>query len=196
MIGGPGGSAAHEQLAACVRHRISLTVGQRYLDLALDLTFFEEWSARERHSMDADGNGCITRSELESYLKKLAPILAQQLKLRVAGRELDLVPLYDPELDLMGNSQTGPAHHRLRLWFFGSTPSALRAGDEIVVEDRLWPRAMALGTIRVQGRDGFALEVAEPGDPGSAPAGPREARLFHVRCLDAQSKTGHPSLPL
>ena len=185
MIGGPHGSAAHEQLATFVQHRIHLTVGERYIDLILDLTFFEEWSAQERRAMDADGDGRITRSESESYLKKLAPALAQQLKLRVAGRELDLVPLYDPELDLLGSSQTGPAHHRLRLWFFGSTPATLRAGDEIVVEDRLWPQAKALGTLQLEGRDGCTLEAATPGDPGLAPALPGGARLFHARCLKA-----------
>jgi hypothetical protein len=195
MIGGPRDSAAHEQLAAFVQHRILLTVGERYIDLSLDLTFFEEWSAQERRAMDADGDGRITRPESESYLKKLAPALAQQLKLRVAGRELDLVPLYDPELDLLGSSQIGPAHHRLRLWFFGSTPATLRAGDEIVVEDRLWPQAKALGSLQVEGRDGYALEAATPGDPGLAAARPGEARLFHARCLKApRTKPGPPSL--
>jgi len=197
MACGPRDSAAHEQLAACVQHRIHLTVGQRYIDLTLDLTFFEEWSAQERRAMDGDGNGRITRSESEAYLKRLAPALAQELKLRVAGRELDLAPLYEPELDLLGSSQTGPAHHRLRLWFFGSTPPALRAGDEIVVEDRLWPQAKALGTLQAEGRDGFALEASGPGDPGFAPARPGEARLFHARCLKAPLiKPGRPAEPV
>jgi hypothetical protein len=183
IAGGPRDLAAHESLAACVQHRIHLTVGQRYIDLTLDLTFFEEWSARERRAMDADGDGRITRSESESYLKRLAPALAQQLKLRVGGRAVDLVPLYEPELDLLGSSQTGPAHHRLRLWFFGSTPPALRAGDEIVVEDCLWPQAKALRTFQLEGHDGFALEMIKARDPGFAPTGPGEARLFHARCL-------------
>ena len=183
-LGGPRDSTAHEPLAACVQHRLQLTVGARYLDLTLDLTFFEEWSARERRAMDADGNGRITRSESEAYLKKLAPVLAQQLRLRVAGRELELVPLYDPELDLLVSNQTGPGHHRLRLWFFAS-PAALRAGDEIVVEDGLWPQAPALATLQVEGRDGCALEAGTPGDPGFAPALPGQARLFHARCLKA-----------
>jgi len=184
-LGGPRNLAAHEQLAACVQHRIELSVGQRYIDLTLDLMFFEEWSARERRAMDADGDGRITRSESESYLKGLAPAIAQQLRLRVAGRKLDLVALYAPELDLLGSSQTGPAHHRLRLWFFAPTPPALRPGDEIVIEDRLWPQAEAFGTLRVQGHDGFAWEVSETGEPGGAAAGAGQTRSFHARCLKA-----------
>lgn len=196
MIGGPRESAAHEQLAAFVQHRILLTVGERYIDLTLELTFFEEWSAQERRAMDTDGNGLITRSESESYLRRLAPALAQKLKLRVAGRELDLVPLYDPELDLLGNNRTGPAHHRLRLWFFGPTPATLRAGDGIVVEDRLWPQAKALGSLQVEGRDGCALEAAAPGGPALAPALPGQARSFHARCLKApDTKPGRQALP-
>jgi len=103
--------------------------------------------------MDTDTNGHITRPELESYLKQLAPRLSRQVKLRVAGRELPLVPLYDPEVDLIANDQTGPGHHRLRLCFFAPTPPTLRAGDEIVVEDSLWPGAKILGTVQAEGRD-------------------------------------------
>jgi hypothetical protein len=196
MIGGRLGSAAHEHLADCVQHRIHLTVGERYIDVTLDLTFFDRWSARERRAMDADGDGRITRAESESYLKKLAPALARQLKLRVAGRQLDLAPLYEPELDLLGSNQTGPACHRLRLWFFGSTPAALRAGDDIVVEDRFWSQAKALGTLEAEGRDGCALDAAAPGGPGFAPTLAGAACLFHARCLKPpRTKPGPPALP-
>ncbi len=194
MAGGLGDAAGHEQLGACVQHRIHLSVGRRYIDVTVELTFFEEWSAQERRAMDADGDGRITRSESESYLKKLAPVVARELKLRVAGRELDLTPLYEPELDLLGNSRSGPSHHRLRLWLFGSTPPGLRAGDEIVVEDWLWPRAKTLGSWQVEGHDGFALETTEAGDSGIAPARPDEERLFHIRCLKAPvSNAGRPA---
>jgi len=55
-------------------------------------------------------------------------------------KEVALTPLYDPELDLLSNAKTGPAHHRLRLFFFAPTPPALTAGAEMVVEDRLCPK--------------------------------------------------------
>jgi hypothetical protein len=176
-------AAAHDLFAAYIQHSVLLTVGARYSDLEVNLTFFEGWSARERAAMDADGNGCITRFEVEAYVKKLAPELARQVKLRVAGQELALVPLYAPEVDLLGNNQTGPAHHRLRLFFFVPTPTPLHAKDEIVVEDRLWPAAKALGILQAEGCDDCALETRKTSDPSFAPARAGEARLFKARCL-------------
>lgn len=123
-------AAAHDLFTNYVLHSVHLTVGARHLDLTLGLTFFEEWSARERQAMDADANGRIARSELESYLKQRAPQLSGQVKLRVAGRGLQLTRLYETEVDLMANDKIGPGHHRLRLFFFAPTPATLRANDE------------------------------------------------------------------
>jgi hypothetical protein len=176
-------AAAHDLFAAYIQRKVSLTVGARYTDLEVNLTFFESWSARERAAMDADADARITRSEVESYVKTLAPELARQVKLRVAGQELALVPLYAPEVDLLGNDQVGPAHHRLRLNFFVPTPTTLHAGDEIVVEDCLWPAAKAIGTLQAEGRDDCALVATKTGAPDLAPAPSDEARLFKARCL-------------
>ena len=187
-------ATAHDLFTAYIQHSVILTVGARYTDLEVDLTFFEEWSARERAAMDADGNGRIARSEVEAYVKKLAPALAQAVKLRVAGQEVALAPLYTPEVDLLGNHQAGPAHHRLRLFFFAPTPTPLRANDEIVVEDRLWPTAKGLGMLQAEGRDDCALETEKTRDPGLAPAQAGEARLFKVRCLKPPKvKPGMPA---
>ena len=188
-------AAAHDLFAAYVQHSVHLTVGARHIDLTLDMTFFEEPSARERMVMDADANGHITRSELESYVRKLAPELAEQMDLRVAGQDLPLIPLYSPEIDLLGSDKVGPAHHRLRLFFFAPTPTALRADAEIVIEDRLWPETKALGTLQAEGSDGCALEAEKTSDPSFAPASAGEARLFKVRCLKPpRAQAGVPGL--
>ena len=179
----PRAAVAHDLFTAYVQHGVHLTVGARNVDLTLDLTFFEEWSARERLVMDTDGNGRIARSEVEAYVKQLAPQVFRQVKLRVAGRELDLVPLYDPEIDLLANDKVGPGHHRLRLFFFAPTPPALRAGDEIVVEDSLWPLVKAIGTPQAEGHDGATVETREIGDPLLAPVRPDESRGFKFRCV-------------
>ena len=125
----------------------------------LELTFFEEESAKERGAMDADGDRLISTAEKESYLARLAPTLGRSVLLHVAGREVALTPLYDPELDLLANNKTGPGHHCLRLFLFASTPPNLRGGDELVIEDRLWPEAGSLGTMHTEGRDGWRPEA-------------------------------------
>jgi hypothetical protein len=187
--------AAHDLLAGYIQHSVHLTVGARHIDLTLDLTFFEEPSARERAVMDADANGHITRSEVDAYVRKLAAQLAEQVVLRVAGREVSLVPLYDPEIDLLGNEKVGLAHHRLRLFFFAPTPAALQADADIVVEDLLWPDAKALGTLEAEGRDGCSLQPQKPSDPAFAPAKGGEARLFKVRCLNPPVATASAPAP-
>jgi hypothetical protein len=193
MLGLRGHATAHDLFAAYVQHSVHLTVGARHIDITVDLTFFEEPSLRERVLMDADANGHITRSELVSYARKLAPQLAEQVVLRVADQEVPLVPLYDPEIDLLGSDRVSLAHHRLRLFFFAPTPTALRAGADVVVEDLLWPENKALGTLQADGRDGCTLETEKTSDPSFAPAGKGEARLFKLRCL--KPPTTPASLP-
>lgn len=182
-IGLPPLAAAHDILGTFIQHSVRLSVSARYVDLQVDLTFFEEWSARERRIMDTDSNGHVTRAEIESYLKRLAPELAEQIQLRVAGLDLSLAPLYEPELDLLSFDQVGPAHHRLRLFFFAPTPKSLRAQDQLVIEDRLWSKAKALSTLQVETRDHCRLETVETNDSIFPPARAGEARLFTARCL-------------
>jgi hypothetical protein len=182
-------ATAHDLLAAYIQHGMSLTVGARYSDLEIDLTFFEEWSARERAIMDADGNGRITRSELGAYSKKLESELEGQVKMRVAGQDLTLTLLYAPEVDLLGNDRVGPAHHRLRVLFFAPTSAQMRAGDEIVIEDLLWPAAKALGALQANGRDRCTLTIVKKNGAAFASASPGGARLFKARCVELPKAT-------
>ena len=188
ILGARLSAGAHDVLGTYIQHAVQLTVGARYIDVTLDLTFFEEWSASERKLMDADANGNITRAERADYLRKLAPQVAQQVKLRVAGRELPLVPLYDPEIDLLGSEQVGPAHHRLRLCFFAPTPAGMRAGAEFLIEDRLWPDAKALGTPQAEGRDGCRMTTEIFVETGLTPTRLDDAQRFNFRCVTPPAK--------
>ena len=174
-------------LASYVQHTVNLAIGAQHIDVTLDLTFFEQWSASERAAMDADRNGAITRSEQEVYLKRIQAELRKQVKVFVAGRELPLAPLYNPEIDLLANSRVGPAHHRLRVFFFVTTPSGLRAGDEIVVEDGLWPQAKILATPRAEGRDGCRLAAGRPADAALVSRTADESRRITFKCLQPPS---------
>ena len=187
LLAWPAPARAHDALGACVQHSVCLTVGARDVDVTLDLTFFEQWSASERAVIDADGDSVITRPEQEAYLRQIGTNACKQVKLFVAGRELSLALLYDPELDLLKNNRVGPAHHRLRLFFFGATPTGLRAGDEIVVEDKLWPSAETLVTTRAEARDGCRLATAQPADNGSPPAADGRALRVLFKCLQPPS---------
>jgi hypothetical protein len=195
LLASPRIARAHDTLGSCVQHTVQLAVGARHMDVTLDLTFFEKWSASERGAMDADGNGAVERSEQEAYLKRIGPGLCKQVKLFVAGRELPLAPLYNPEIDLLANTRVGPAHHRLRLFFFVTTPSSLRPGDEIVVEDTLWPQAEILAIPRAEGRDGCRLAAERPADAASVSGKADEPRRITFKCLQPPSTkpAAHPA---
>jgi hypothetical protein len=176
-------AGAHDLLGAYVQHAVHLAVDAQYVDVTIDLTFFEDWSAIERRSMDADGNGIITRSEQEAYLKRAEANTRKQVRLFVAGHEVPLEPLYLPEIDLLGNSRVGPGHHRLCLCFFAATPAGLRAGAEIVVEDGLWPQANIIVTSQVKSGDGCQLAPGVPANPDSSRQKAVQERRVTFKCL-------------
>jgi hypothetical protein len=178
---------AHDLLGSYVQHGIHLAAGAQHLDVTLDLTFFEEWSGRERKAMDADDSGIITRSEQEAYLNRIEADTCKQVRLLVGGRKVPLASLYPPEIDLLADNRVGPAHHRLRLCFFATTPAGLRAGDEIVVEDRLWPQANILVTPQAEGRDGCRLATGQPADADSLTGKAGPSRRITFKCLQPPS---------
>jgi len=179
----PRVAEAHALFAAYVQHGVNVKLDAQHLDVTVNLTFFEEWSAKERQAMDKDGNGRISRSEVDLYVKELAPRISKQLKLRVGGREISLALLYDPEIDLLGEDKVGPGHHRLHLLFFALSSVGLHQGDVITVEDSLWPKAKALGTVQVECGDGGAFESKQVGDFDSISERPNEPIRFTLRCL-------------
>jgi hypothetical protein len=174
---------AHDLFAAYIQHRVAVTLGAKHVDVTVQLTFFEDGSEHERAHLDADGNGRISRAEIEAYLREFESRLAQAVGLRAGGQAVALLPLYPPAIDLLGNDRVGRGHHRLTLHFFAPTPVELAPGMEMVVEDRLWPGTRALGLIQAEGRDGCRLEAIPPGDPVWPPARDGEAREFKARLL-------------
>ena len=176
-------ASAHDLFAAYVQHRVAVTVASKHVDVTIQLTFFEDGSEHERRHMDANGDGRVSRAEVETYLKNAEPDLARAVKLRVGGQPLELVALYAPQLDLLGNDGVGRGHHQLTLHFFVPTPKDLAVGTELTVEDRLWPAGRALGALEVEGKDGCRLEAVPRSDPAYPPAREGEAREFKMRVL-------------
>lgn len=184
LAGGlPAPVGAHEFFSTCIQHGVHVAVGAKHIDVTVDLTFFEDWSARERAAMDRDGNGRITRVELEVYQKRWATELVQQVKMFIGGQELPFILLYDPEVDLLGNQTTDRAHHRLRLSLFVATPAGLHADDSLVIEDQLWPDAKVLPTLEAEGRDDCKLTTEISIATGTAVAPGAASRRFIFRCV-------------
>ena len=189
IIAAPG----HDLFTAYIQHRLALTLGAQYLDVTVQLTFFEDGSQHEREHMDTNGDGQLSRSEIDRYLAGLETSSAQAITLRLAGKPVALTPLYAPQLDLLGNDRVGRGHHRLTLHFFATTPNDLAANTEFTIEDRLWPEVRALGSLQVEGRDGARLEALPAADPLHPPARDGAAREFRARLLDPPAQIGRAS---
>ncbi len=76
--------------------------------------------------MDRDGDGAITNEEANEYLSRLAPQLKDAAGLRVDDRPVRVFPLYEPELDLSGDTRSQSSSHSLRVAYFARTPKWLR----------------------------------------------------------------------
>jgi hypothetical protein len=104
------------------------------------------------------------------------------VQLRIANRAVDLINLYDPAIDLQGNRQVMPASHVLRLSLFARTPWWMRAGDEIVLEDRLCASTRAIGSLEADGCEGVRLSIAPVDDIAPAEDGTLPALRLRARC--------------
>jgi len=168
LVGGLHGeraASAHALFMTCVQHRTAVTVGPANIDITIELTFFEVRSMSERRRMDADGDGTITSAEIHAYLARIADSLDGGVRLRVAGRPVEVMPLYRPEVDLLGVDQVAPCHHVLRLFYFARTPEWLARGSEIVIDDGLWQHTARIGSLEITGQDG--VRMAGPADAAS-----------------------------
>lgn len=156
-----GASAAfgHAEYMTFIQHRADVTVGVENIDVVIELTFFEVRSMAERRRMDANHDGRITDAERDAYAARLVDVVHGAVSMRVDGRALDVIPLYDPQVDLLGVDQIAPTHHVLRLCLFARTPAWLRAGSRIELSDGLWSRVPALRMQTGRGEDGIQIDV-------------------------------------
>jgi hypothetical protein len=189
LLGGTVLSWPHDLFNAYVQHRIALTVSRTHVDVSVVLTFFEDSSEHEREHMDADGDGRVSRAELDAYVRSFEPAWSQAMAVRLGAHRWGLIPLREPVVDLLGNDRVGRGHHRLTLHFFLPTPPELRAGMELGIENQLWPEARALGALQVEGRDGFQLQSLAPADPVLPPMRENAPREFKVRMVAVPDET-------
>lgn len=159
---------AHPELMAFVQHRARIEAGPRHIDVTLELTFFELRSMAEKRRMDRDRDGRVSAAEADAFRAEIGRIAAESVRLTIDGRAADLVPLYAPELDLMGVFEIAPAHHVLRLFFFARTPDWFVPSSRLVLEEALWPNVPSVDSFTATGAGGVQL-VAESEAFGGAP---------------------------
>ncbi|MGQ9652186.1 MAG: hypothetical protein ACUVXJ_18980 [Phycisphaerae bacterium] len=173
-------ASAHAVLMTFIRHDAKISIGRRNIDVTIELTFHEYPSLAERRRMDRNHDEAITETEIKGYLDSMVDLFRGALTLTVDDRPLQVIPLYDPKIDLLDAPNVAPAHHALRLSWFARTPPWLRAGSRIRAQYRLWPEAPRIDVFSAIAEDGFRLvadDVSGPASLTEAATGPREIRL-------------------
>ena len=169
-------AVAHESSSHSVRHDVLITAGPRNIDVQVELTFYEGLSMQERTRMDADEDSRISRAEAESYVAELAGVVRDAVVLRIDGRALPLLPLHEPELDLLGRKRPTAHPHRLRLSFFARTPAWFAEGSVITVEEGLWAEKPSIRSIDAVGDDGVEVGIESRNRSFRVTAAPGGAR--------------------
>ena len=174
-------AAGHPVYTDHIEHRAGLRLDRRNIDLTLELTFFELRSLAERRLMDRNRDGLIRPDEQAAYLAGLRDRVQAQVRLLVDGRELDLVELFDPELELPGPATLGQGHHRLRLALFARRPAWMREGSVVELENRLWAGGPCLWSLSAEARDDLTLGLTRAEPPAAtSPSG--EPPALRGRC--------------
>jgi hypothetical protein len=86
-------------------------------------------------------------------------------------------------MELASDQTAALAHHRLRISFFAPTPPGLKANDEFLVEDRLWPNVKLLGAPQAGGDDGCQLLPEIQVQKNAVGEGSQTPRVFKFRCV-------------
>ncbi len=172
----------HPFLMTYVRHRVNVTAGPRNIDIAVELTFHELRSLSERRRMDRDHDGSLDGGELASYVGSIGDELDEGMRLTVDGRAVAVIPLYEPQLDLLGVEQVAPSHHVLRLSYFARTPAWLKEGSELALNDALWAGAPWMGAVEAAGKGGIVIEAESAANILSEEPADAQPRVLRARC--------------
>ena len=106
-------AAGHAVYMTFARHDTSISVDPTNIDVTIELTFHEMPSLAERRRMDRDHDRTITAAEMKVYLTERSSLLQDGVTMTVDGRPVDVVELYEPEIDLLDVNGIAPSHHIL-----------------------------------------------------------------------------------
>lgn len=183
---------AHPQLMTSVRHRTAIEVSRQNIDVFVELTVGEIPAFAERLVLDNNQDGQIAASEVADYFNEQSEALRQAVNLSIAGQRVELLFLYEPEVDWGAEGRSLASQLVFRLFYFARLPQRLQAGDEIVLEDRLWAHAPSLASYHATGQDGVELVAETTASTLASTPGDKQPLVMRVRCLAAAAATGDP----
>ncbi|MBI4558432.1 MAG: hypothetical protein HY706_12695 [Candidatus Hydrogenedentes bacterium] len=184
--------SAHEDLGELVQHRLDFNIGLENVDICVDLTFHAALARTERLRADINGDGELSGQETTGYLKRVAEETAAGIQLRVNDCELAVVPLYEPQVDWLQDSQAGSHSLTLSLFYFVRTPPVKTSEVVLQIKDRLWPNAAAMCLVEAQGQKDMRATVLHDFEALSKPGQPRVFRVqWEARKENSNRRESH-----
>ena len=129
---------AHDTLATVLEQTVACAPHADAIDFEFVWAFHGDVARAERRAMDTDLDGRISDDEARSYAEALLRRSDTALRLTAAGRNLDLVSYYDPDVLLGSERRVTGAPLTLKLFCFARWPGKLSGEVRLEIEDVLW----------------------------------------------------------
>ncbi len=148
---------AHPPFPSYIQHEIAVSLSNRYADITIELTFHQSVAMEQRQRMDADKSGTLSHEEIQTYLESNEAVFVQSFTLRSGSKALELLPLYQPEVDLLNDERVSPSPFGLTLYLFASFPDDERNLSSFILDDVLFPDTPAIISWAATGIDGKSI---------------------------------------
>lgn len=129
---------AHPTLSDSIRHTKALTIGPKYIDATVELTFLGAHAQIKRRELDINKNGHIESTEIKAHAQTLLSKAKKHIKLKQDQDSLKLINLYDPEV-IVGSTRdisTNPV--TIRFTYFTHTPKSSSKQNILTLHDTLY----------------------------------------------------------
>ena len=177
-------AAGHVALEQYLQERVSAVISPQNIDLTIEFTFTGAASLAERLSMDKDQNGKLSKDERRVYLDAISRKAEDAVTAAIDGVECAVIPLYDPELDLLGSRDLEEHPHTVRLYFFTRTPATFKKGSTILVDNALWADVPVLVAVSVKGTGGIRVVASQTQGLKHPSASSRTLRVLDATCTE------------
>ncbi len=153
----PHDLSAHQPFQSYIQHQTTVQLSKEYIDLELELTFYNLLALSHRQEIDQDKNEEIGKPEIEDYLSHQEDLYPHLFSISINGKRLQLIPLYEPELKLLGDPRTAPSPFQLRFFLFAEIPLQTDSNMRIELQDQLFPDYPAVCIWNTTAQDGIRL---------------------------------------
>ncbi len=147
---------AHQPFQSYIQHRVYIVVSPENIDIELELTFYNLFALAERRKIDLDADERIDPTEVDIYLKNNTDTFLHHLDLCLDNKTLELIYLFDPELDLFGDNRIAPSPFHINLTLFARN-TGFTGYSSLKLQDRIFSSYPAVLSWDAIGNNGIQI---------------------------------------